>query len=74
MPTDQEIDEVGTSSSHSVASSGSTLGNVTATEAATVPEVTDSESAEENEDPSTVQNDIVEGTEASANEVRTKAQ
>ena len=74
MPADQEMDEAGTSPTNSVTSSRFTLGNITVTEAFTVPEATDNESAEEDEDPSTGPNDNMEGTETSAKEVRIKAQ
>ena len=74
LPADQKMNESGTSSTNIVASSGSILGRMTATEAITVPEATEHESAEEDDDSSTGPNDIVEGTETSANEVEIDAQ
>ena len=48
--------------------------NITATEVATVPEINDSESAYDNETPSTGQNDTTESAGTSYNEVKAKAQ
>ena len=79
MAADQEMNESGTSSTNSVASSGATMGQITATEAITVLDATDHESAEEDDDTSTGLDDIdqvqiVEETETSDTEIERKDQ
>ena len=79
MAAEQEMNVSVTSSTNSVASSGATMGQISASEAHTVPDATDHESTEEDDETSTGPEDIdqvqvEEGTETSIILIERKAQ